>query len=410
MPPTALLSTIPPNTSMPGTTFMTSAARLAVSLMWFLRRMPRMPFAFASCATSMSSRLRPKTSGCECSCMSITPPAGLTFGGGGGKAAAWAKTGVVENAESVENAKAAAAASTLFIGTSPGWPAESILHLAEEVGVDPAHRERFRAVSQAERDAAGVVVHRGGDLVQIHDRAAMHLREAPGRELREEILERDPDQRLAVLRHHGGVLVVGPEIAHLLDRDHLHGVAGAGAKDAEGFCRLTGFVFQDQLELRNQRFGLQGAVDARFQALDASRQALGGHGLQQVVDGREIEGFERELVVGGDENDRRGGLVLPEPVGELRGDLEPGEARHADVEKCDPRPRALDQPHRLEPVGGDARDPQLRPRTREGARQLLREQRFVLGDDRDRAHSGIRRVAVAPPCELLSRESEAAGP
>ena len=95
MPPTALLSTMPPNTSMPGTTFITSAARLAVSLMWFLSTMPRMPRALASCATSMSSMLRPKTSGCECTCMSITPTAGLTLGGGGGNAAcakAWFET------------------------------------------------------------------------------------------------------------------------------------------------------------------------------------------------------------------------------------------------------------------------------------------------------------------------------
>ena len=48
MPPTALFSTMPPNTSMPGTTFITSAARLAVSEMWFFSTMPRMPRALAS--------------------------------------------------------------------------------------------------------------------------------------------------------------------------------------------------------------------------------------------------------------------------------------------------------------------------------------------------------------------------
>ncbi len=87
MPPTALFSTMPPNTSMPGTTFITSAARLAVSATWFFSTMPRMPRALASWATSMSSMLRPNTSGWECTCMSMTPAAGLTFGGGGGKPA-----------------------------------------------------------------------------------------------------------------------------------------------------------------------------------------------------------------------------------------------------------------------------------------------------------------------------------
>ncbi len=97
---TALFSTMPPNTSIPGTTFITSAARLAVSLMWFLSTRPRMPRALASWATSMSSMLRPNTSGCEWTCMSITPAAGLSLGGGGGNAAcarAWSN-GSSENA------------------------------------------------------------------------------------------------------------------------------------------------------------------------------------------------------------------------------------------------------------------------------------------------------------------------
>ncbi len=80
---------MPPNTSRPGTTFMTRAARLAVSATWFLSRRPRMPRALARRATSISSMLRPNTSGCECTCMSMTPAAGLTLGGGGGNPA-WA--------------------------------------------------------------------------------------------------------------------------------------------------------------------------------------------------------------------------------------------------------------------------------------------------------------------------------
>ena len=95
MPPTALFSTMPPQTSMPGTAFIASAARLAVSLMWFLMTMPRMPRALASVARSTSSMLRPKTSGWVCVCMSMTPAAGLTFGGGSGKAA-WPKTCVAK--------------------------------------------------------------------------------------------------------------------------------------------------------------------------------------------------------------------------------------------------------------------------------------------------------------------------
>src|SRR5437660_2301869 len=65
--------------------------------------MPRMPRAFASCATSMSSMLRPKTSGCECTWKSMTPAAGLTFGGGGGKPA-WPNACVALSANAMSSA------------------------------------------------------------------------------------------------------------------------------------------------------------------------------------------------------------------------------------------------------------------------------------------------------------------
>ena len=65
MPPTALFSTMPPKISMPGTIFMTSTARSAVMVTWFFSTRPRMPLRLARMATSMSSMLRPNTSGSE---------------------------------------------------------------------------------------------------------------------------------------------------------------------------------------------------------------------------------------------------------------------------------------------------------------------------------------------------------
>ena len=75
---------MPPNTSMPGTTFMTSTARSAVMVTWFFNTSARMPLRLASTATSMSSMLRPNTSGSECTWKSMVPCAGLTFGGAAG--------------------------------------------------------------------------------------------------------------------------------------------------------------------------------------------------------------------------------------------------------------------------------------------------------------------------------------
>src|SRR5258708_4921013 len=171
MPPTALFSTTPPNTSIPGTTFITSAARLAVSLMWFLSRMPRMPRDLASCATSMSSMLRPNTSGCECTCMSITPTTGLTFGGGGGKAAC-AKTCVAE--------KASARPSAFLIDASRGCGNRSRKQERAPApafrNADAAVRERYQ-IDEQHAQASGLAarrivlaereVDRGGDLREM---------------------------------------------------------------------------------------------------------------------------------------------------------------------------------------------------------------------------------------------------
>src|SRR5688572_13145566 len=126
MPPTALFSTMPPNTSMPGTAFMVSAARLAVSLMWFLITMPRMPRALARLARSMSSMLRPNTSGCVCVCMSMTPAAGLTLGGGGGNAAAWPKACVAEKAKASDSPDNCAI--LVFICGLSLWSGDDTLH------------------------------------------------------------------------------------------------------------------------------------------------------------------------------------------------------------------------------------------------------------------------------------------
>src|SRR6266513_3234076 len=84
-PPTARLSAIPPQISMPGTARLTSAARSAVGATWFFSTMPRMPLRAAMRATSKSSRLRLNASGSLWTWMSIAPAAGLTLGGGGGK-------------------------------------------------------------------------------------------------------------------------------------------------------------------------------------------------------------------------------------------------------------------------------------------------------------------------------------
>ena len=76
-PPTELLSTMPPQISMPGTASIAVAARSAVVTTWFFSTRPRMPLRRATVASSTSVSARPKTSGAGCTCMSMTPAAGL---------------------------------------------------------------------------------------------------------------------------------------------------------------------------------------------------------------------------------------------------------------------------------------------------------------------------------------------
>ena len=53
----------------------------------------------------------------------------------------------------------------------------------------------------------------------VDDRAAMNLPEAVGIELLRQILERGADERFAFRRKDAGVLVIGLEIAHFVDRN-----------------------------------------------------------------------------------------------------------------------------------------------------------------------------------------------
>jgi hypothetical protein len=58
---------------------------VGILVIWFLSTNPRMPRLRADLATLISVRLRPKTSGAECTWKSMAPAMGFWVGGGGGK-------------------------------------------------------------------------------------------------------------------------------------------------------------------------------------------------------------------------------------------------------------------------------------------------------------------------------------
>lgn len=86
------------------------------------------------------------------------------------------------------------------------------LHLAEQVRIRPADGQGFLASLRPERDASGFVV-------QVDHRASMDLLEAIARQLREQLLQRCANQRLA-------------EMAELATRNHPDRVACPSANDA----------------------------------------------------------------------------------------------------------------------------------------------------------------------------------
>src|SRR5678809_1538340 len=85
--------------------------------------MPRRPLRLASVTVSMSVSARPKTSGAGCTCMSITPAAGLTIAGAGGKPT-WARTG--EARQAARSGQARRASAFIFSYSSVGLRRQSI--------------------------------------------------------------------------------------------------------------------------------------------------------------------------------------------------------------------------------------------------------------------------------------------
>ena len=81
--------------------------------------------------------------------------------------------------------------------------------------------------------------------------------------------------------------------------------------------------------------GIGGAVACRVAQFGGPADGLGeafpADGLEDVVDGLEVEGLDGEALVGGDEHDER----RPGEAGEEPGQVEAVEAGHVDVEEDD---------------------------------------------------------------------------
>ena len=123
-------------------------------------------------------------------------------------------------------------------------------------------------------------------------------------------------------------------------------------------------------------------------------QARRRHRLQHVVDCALVEGGDRVLVIGGDEDD----MTAP---ASLARNFQPGRARHLDVEEHHVGAMLVEQAQRLHAVGRLADDRQFRPELAELFDKLVAQCRFVFSDDCGRvAHAAF---GLRSECPIVSQ-------
>ena len=191
-------------------------------------------------------------------------------------------------------------------GRPEGRPRRS--HALEEPRVAPAHLELFGVAAHRDELAAAQVARDAGDHPRVDERRAVDLPEGLGIELVDELLDRLSDQRLDRRRLHARVLLVGDEEEHVLDRDHLDRRADGGL-DPLQLRRRAGVHLRREALQQLLHAGRVGRLVARTvgealsDAVDRELQARPLGRLEDVVDDALLEGLDRVLVVGGDEDD-----------------------------------------------------------------------------------------------------------
>src|SRR5574337_654834 len=143
------------------------------------------------------------------------------------------------------------------------------LHLPEQVRMGRAHWQCLLVALEPQLECAiDLAVHRG-DLVDVDDRAAVHLPEHLGVELGCELGNRLADQRFAFGRDDQGVLAVRLEEDHLLHGDEPDVLPLRRAHPAQMALRRR-VALRERVEQAAQVGGL--AVDALLQPSHRRRQ------------------------------------------------------------------------------------------------------------------------------------------
>src|SRR6267142_2092619 len=252
------------------------------------------------------------------------------------------------------------------------------LHAFEEVGVAPADFKLLRAPLDRHELAAALVADDAGDGARIDQGGAVDLPELLRIELGDQFSYWFTDERFLLGGLHARVFLVRDEEQHVVDRDHLDLVADRGLDPFQprGRLELLGEPGQRLLQRvgRGRRRG-----EALLQALDGDGEALALGGLQHVVDHALLEGVDRVLVVGGDEDDLG---RAPFQLGDVARRLHSGLGRHADVEEDHIGAVLFDHLDGFDAVLRFGHDLELGPQLGEARAQLAAHQGLVVGDYR----------------------------
>ena len=265
-------------------------------------------------------------------------------------------------------------------------------HVLEKMAVSLAGAEFFPAVAEGERVAAAEVAAGGGDLIDADDDAAVDAPELAGVKLRRQLADGAAQQVFAVPGDGAGVFGFGAEVDDLIDRDQHRGVAKPGAKPLQVVRRRAD---ASPLEQGEQLFAILAFRPP--QARDGRPQPFIADRFEQIVHRRGAEGFDGELVKGGNKDD-------PGAGGQGGCHFEPRHAGQADIEEGDIGLRLPGQAQRLAAFAHHADDIQLRPQRGQLAAQLLRKQRFVFNNQRG-GHTGRALSATTLPALCPTEQS-----
>src|SRR6267143_2993905 len=251
---------------------------------------------------------------------------------------------------------------------SPSISAGVCLHLAEAMGIGVTDDEQLVPALEAHLGAAAQVAHHAGDGVNVDDGRAMDLPEGGRIQLVAKLFDGLADQRFLRGGDHPRVLAVGLEITHVVHGDDAHRRTVRRVDPAQKAAPRRAELAQQPFDRR------RGPADALLQARHGRGEPGRIGGLEHVVRGSLLERGERVLVVCRHEHDMAAAADLPRH-------LETGKPRHLDVEEQHVGHMRFDLAQRGDPVAGLRDDVELRPERAEQLRQLLAQQRLVLGDD-----------------------------